>query len=165
MEDKKSQPTRKDFERPKTYEFTLLFKDGHHTVLHVLTFFKRVNPTDPIYSAIEEPMMKQLQAMDPQWPGYGLWLQHEPVTRKYIFADVAYLVRGNQLVFDVENHSCQYRSIQTPVIQYDECAVCLETRDPKVNWSSLACMHLAVCPKCMPSIHACVICGRRKKIE
>lgn len=93
----KHKPRPKDFEGTKTYEFTLLFKDGHHTILKTLSFMKTVSPTDTIYSAIETEMMQTLHAMEPKWRGYGLWLQHEAVTPKYIFADVAYLAQEPQV--------------------------------------------------------------------
>lgn len=151
----------KKSEDSKTCNIVILFKNSQHVVTDTLELEKQISGNENIHELIDDKMLPKLYEM--KWPGYGLWAQHEPVTKETIWDDLAYQCKkSNKLVLDCENHNCTYRAIITPVVQVDECVVCLVKRDPKKSWISLACMHACCCEECWEKLDRCPICRKRK---
>eukprot|EP01022_Parablepharisma_sp_SALTPOND_P016932 TRINITY_DN2598_c0_g1_i1.p2 TRINITY_DN2598_c0_g1~~TRINITY_DN2598_c0_g1_i1.p2 ORF type:complete len:158 (+),score=8.79 TRINITY_DN2598_c0_g1_i1:433-906(+) len=137
------------------------FRNSSHATVSTITLPQMtLNGTENIRATVDPFMMPKLHEMN--WKGFGLWAQHEPIKEDTIFDELNYQrdINGN-ILFQCEDHNCQWRAILTKPVYYDNCVACLKPLE-KYKGAGMLCMHFCCCKECFEKVTACPICRKPK---
>lgn len=132
---------------------------NHEVVNRIVLPDQQFTGNETIGNVIFPTLLEELSKMN--WAGFGLFAQHEPIHNTTELNDINYqrTIDGT-VILDCEDHNCQWRAIQVPMIQDAECAICLSeiTNDKRIYPK---CFHSCVCKNCYPIVERCPKCRKR----
>ena len=138
-----------------TWKIEIQLRNDHHKVLHTVKHTGRYGYDDVIRKELDPHFLPEIDRL--KWPGFGLWCYHVPIKEDTTFASVNFLREADKtVVFQCEDHNCQYRQMKISHAKYDECVVCMENK-PTERLMSM-CGHKCMCEGCYKNAKFCPMC-------
>ena len=153
-----NQPTTQ-FTLDESFSIRIEFRNEQHQVVDVIELPKRKYEGWETLETVVFPDMKNYLRQN-HWAGFALYAQHEPVYKHTTMDDLNYQRKDQRLVLQCENHNCQYRAVLCPVVQTEECVVCLEPITRTTSHGGM-CMHFCTCKSCGKMLDKCPLCRKR----